>query len=60
MTNPWGQHKFVANIEAREDGGTPAFLQTIKAALCIKLKDEMNVDKIRAREEELVQSVLKD
>ncbi|HCY75704.1 MAG TPA: selenocysteine lyase [Ignavibacteriales bacterium] len=53
-TNPWGQHKFVANIEAREDGGTPAFLQTIKAALCIKLKDEMNVEKIRAREEELV------
>lgn len=53
-TNPWGHHKFVANIEAREDGGTPAFLQTIKAALCIKLKDEMGVDKIRAREDELV------
>jgi len=53
-TNPWGQHKFVSNIEAREDGGTPAFLQTIKAALCIKLKEEMNVDKIRAREDELV------
>ena len=56
-TNPWGQHKFVANIEAREDGGTPAFLQTIKAALCIKLKDEMGTDKIRAREEELVKIV---
>ena len=53
-TNPWGQHKFVSNIEAREDGGTPAFLQTIKAALCIKLKEEMVVDKIREREEELV------
>jgi selenocysteine lyase/cysteine desulfurase len=57
-TNPWGQHKFVANIEAREDGGTPAFLQTIKAALCIKLKDEMGVDKIRAREKELVKYAL--
>jgi selenocysteine lyase/cysteine desulfurase len=53
-TNPWGQHKFISNIEAREDGGTPAFLQTIKAALCIKLKEEMGVDKIRAREDELV------
>jgi selenocysteine lyase/cysteine desulfurase len=53
-TNPWGKHKFVSNIEAREDGGTPAFLQTIKAALCIKLKEEMGVDNIRAREEELV------
>lgn len=57
-TNPWGKHKFVNNIELREDGGTPAFLQTIKAALCIKLKEEMGVDKIRAREKELVKIVL--
>lgn len=55
-TNPWGKHKFINNIEAREDGGTPAFLQTIKAALCIKLKEEMGVDKLRAREEELVKN----
>ena len=53
-TNPWGQHKFIENIEAREDGGTPAFLQTIKAALCIKLKEDIGVEKIRAREEELI------
>jgi selenocysteine lyase/cysteine desulfurase len=53
-TNPWGQHKFVNNIEAREDGGTPAFLQTIRAALCIKLKEEMGVENIRNREEELI------
>ena len=53
-TNPWGQHKFVSNIEAREDGGTPAFLQAIKAALCIKLKEEMGVEKMKAREEELI------
>ena len=46
-TNPWGQHKFVSSIEAREDGGTPAFLQAIKAALCIKLKEEMTVEKMR-------------
>ena len=57
-TNPWGQHKFVANIEAREDGGTPAFLQTIKAALCIKLKEEMTVEKVRARENELVKDAM--
>jgi selenocysteine lyase/cysteine desulfurase len=54
-TNPWGQHKFVSNIEAREDGGTPAFLQAIKAALCIKLKEEMGIEKMRAREEELIE-----
>ncbi len=53
-TNPWGQHKFVSNIELREDGGTPAFLQAIRAALAIKLKQEMGVEKIREREGELV------
>lgn len=53
-TNPWGQHRFISDIEAREDGGTPAFLQTIKAALCINLKDEMAVDKIHEREKELI------
>ncbi len=59
-TNPWGQHRFVSNIEAREDGGTPAFMQTIKAALCINLKDEMNVDKIRLREKELIKFALSE
>lgn len=53
-TNPWGQHKFINNIEAREDGGTPPFLQTIKAALCIKLKEEMGIDNLKKREKELV------
>jgi selenocysteine lyase/cysteine desulfurase len=53
-TNPWGQHKFVSNIELREDGGTPAFLQAIRAALVIKLKQEMGVEKMRERKGELV------
>jgi selenocysteine lyase/cysteine desulfurase len=51
-TNPWGEHKYVDDIEAREDGGTPSFLQTIKVALCINLKNEMGVDKMLKREEE--------
>lgn len=59
-TNPWGQHKFVSNIELREDGGTPAFLQTIKAALCIKLKEQMGEENIKAREEELVKIVFNE
>jgi selenocysteine lyase/cysteine desulfurase len=59
-TNPWGQHKFVSNIEAREDGGTPAFLNAIKAALCIQLKEEMSIEKMREREEELVNISFKE
>ncbi len=51
-TNPWGLHKYLDDIEMREDGGTPAFLQTIKTALCVKLKEEMGSEAIQQREEE--------
>ncbi|MGB1038239.1 MAG: aminotransferase class V-fold PLP-dependent enzyme [Bacteroidia bacterium] len=57
FTNPWGLHKFVDDIEAREDGGTPAFLQTMKIALCITLKEQMGVNNILKREEELLSIV---
>jgi selenocysteine lyase/cysteine desulfurase len=53
-TNPWGQHKYVDDVEAREDGGTPGFLQTIRTALCIGLKEAMGVENILAREHELL------
>jgi len=58
-TNPWGEHKYIDEIEAREDGGTPAFLQTIKAALCIQLKEKMGVQNILKREEELLAKIWK-
>ena len=53
-TNPWGEHKYFDDVEEREDGGTPAFLQTMKVALSIRLKEEMGVDKMLAREGELL------
>lgn len=53
-TNPWGEYKYVDNIEIREDGGTPGFLQAIRTALSIKLKEAMGVDKIHEREEEML------
>ena len=59
-TNPWGEFKYVDDIEAREDGGTPGFLQTIRAALCIRLKDQMDVEKMKLREEELVKIVFEE
>lgn len=57
-TNPWQQHSFVDNIEAREDGGTPGFLQTIKAALAIRLKNQMDPARMLAREHELLANLL--
>ncbi|OLN32985.1 aminotransferase class V-fold PLP-dependent enzyme [Desulfosporosinus metallidurans] len=53
-TNPWGGHKYSSDIEIREDGGTPGFLQAIKAALCLELKDKMNVENMLKREKELM------
>ncbi len=53
-TNPWGKYKYVDDIEAREDGGTPGFLETIRAALAIGLKEKMEVEKMLAREKELL------
>jgi selenocysteine lyase/cysteine desulfurase len=53
-TNPWGEYRFIDDIEIREDGGTPGFLQAMKAALAIRLKEQMTVEKIRQREEQLV------
>ncbi|GAB5563925.1 MAG: aminotransferase class V-fold PLP-dependent enzyme [Winogradskyella sp.] len=58
-TNPWGEHKYIDNIEDREDGGTPGFLQTIKTALSIKLKEQMGIENILKREHELLDIVFK-
>ncbi|MCB0433161.1 MAG: aminotransferase class V-fold PLP-dependent enzyme [Mangrovimonas sp.] len=52
-TNPWGEHDYIDDIETREDGGTPGFLQAIKIALSIRLKEQMGVKNILEREHEL-------
>ncbi len=51
-TNPWGEHQYLEEIEAREDGGTPAFMQTIRVAYCCMLKEKMGVDRMLSREQE--------
>lgn len=56
-TNPWGNHDYIDDIETREDGGTPGFLQTIKIALAIQLKEKMGIKNILAREHELIEMV---
>ncbi len=58
-TNPWSVRDYVTNIEQREDGGTPPFIQGIKAAMCIRLKEEMGVKNILKREKELLDIILR-
>ena len=54
-TNRWNERSYVTAIEAREDGGTPGFLQTIRAALAISLKEQMGVDSIVRRDKALLE-----
>jgi len=56
-TNPWGEHRYLEDIETREDGGTPGFLQTIRTALAVQLKEEMGVQQIHDRENEIIEKV---
>jgi selenocysteine lyase/cysteine desulfurase len=57
-TDPWGGHSFLADIEAREDGGTPAFLQAVRAALAVDLKERMGREAIHEREATLGRRLL--
>jgi len=54
-TNRWNEFEYLSDIEAKEDGGTPAFIQTFRVALTLKLKEKMGTKNIHNREEELLQ-----
>ncbi len=53
-TNRWGEYHYLADLESKEDGGTPAFLQSMRAALAIRLKDSMGTAFMHAREKQLL------
>jgi selenocysteine lyase/cysteine desulfurase len=54
-TNRWGGYSYIADIEVKEDGGTPGFLQGIKTALAVILKEKMRTEMITLRDNELIQ-----
>ncbi len=53
-TMPCGTLSYHKDLEVREDGGTPGIVQTVRAALAIKLKEQMNTSLIKQREQELL------
>jgi len=59
-TTPFGTHRYVDGIEAREDGGTPGFLQAMRGALAIRVKEAMGTEAMRAREKELLAVLLEE
>lgn len=48
------EHVYLADPEHREEGGTPAIIESIRAGLVFDLKDNVGVDVIRTREEDFV------
>ena len=52
MDQPW-ENISTPSYRDREDGGTPGFLQAIRASLAILLKEEMGIEQSQKREDEL-------
>lgn len=48
------EHRYIAEPELREEGGTPAIIESIRAGLVFDLKRAVGTDTIRAQEERLL------
>jgi selenocysteine lyase/cysteine desulfurase len=48
------KHDYLADPEHREEGGTPAIIESIRAGLVFQLKNAVGVEEIRRREESFI------
>lgn len=48
------EHRYLADPEHREEGGTPAILESIRAGLVFQLKEAVGAETIREREEDFI------
>ena len=48
-------HRYIDDVERREEGGTPAIIESIRAGLVFKLQQEVGTDEICARENAFVE-----
>ena len=51
-------HLYLSDIEHREEAGTPAIVESIRAGLVFHLKQSVGVDVIRAHEEDFLQRAI--
>ncbi|XP_066919194.1 uncharacterized protein [Clytia hemisphaerica] len=47
-------HRYLKDIEMREEGGTPAIIESIRAGLVFQLKDTVGIKNIAARDQQLI------
>jgi selenocysteine lyase/cysteine desulfurase len=52
------EHKYLDDPEHREEGGTPAIIESIRAGLVFQLKERVGVDAIRIREESFIRRAI--
>jgi selenocysteine lyase/cysteine desulfurase len=52
------EQAYSSDIEAREKPGTPGILQIMRAALALELKERLGVERIAARERELIRRAM--
>ncbi|MCV2395536.1 aminotransferase class V-fold PLP-dependent enzyme [Actinotalea sp. M2MS4P-6] len=52
------EHEYIADPEHREEGGTPAIVEAIRAGLVFQLKEAVGVEEIRRREERFLRRAL--
>jgi selenocysteine lyase/cysteine desulfurase len=55
--NP-SEHVYLRDVVAREEGGTPAIVEAIRAGLVFQLKQAVGVDVIRAKEDEFLRRAI--
>ncbi|MBX2798232.1 MAG: aminotransferase class V-fold PLP-dependent enzyme [Myxococcales bacterium] len=51
-------HTYIADVEHREEGGTPDILGSIRAGLVFQLKEAVGADVIRAREHDFIRRAI--
>ena len=51
-------HEYLTDIEHREEGGTPAIVESIRAGLVFQLKDAVGADRIRKLEEGFIERAI--
>jgi selenocysteine lyase/cysteine desulfurase len=52
------EHLYLDDPERREEGGTPAIIESIRAGLVFQLKETVGVDAIREREEHFIRQAI--
>lgn len=52
-------HRYIDDLERREEGGTPAIIESIRAGLVFKLQHDVGIEEIMARESAFIKEAMR-